>query len=930
MNSRALALVLALALALPGMVAAQQLTDRLAPDPNVTVGRLPNGLTYYIRENRKPEARAELRLAVNAGSVLEDEKQLGLAHFAEHMAFNGTENFEKQELVDYLESVGMRFGADLNAYTSFDETVYMLTVPTDTGRALAQGIQILEDWAHRVTFDPEEIDKERGVVIGEWREGQGAGERMRDKYFPVIFGDSRYASRLPIGTRSNLENFKHEDLINFYRTWYRPDLMAVIAVGDFDKKQVEDLIKRHFSTLSAPATTARASYPVPDHDGTLVSIVTDKEATVASVAVYHKLPVDTAKTVGDYRMMLATSLFSEMLNARLTELTQDANPPFIGASAGQGALIRTKEAFVLSAATKDDAILRGLEAIVTEAARIQQHGFTATELEREKQNLLRSYEQAYAERENSESEDYASEYVSAYLEAEAIPGIAAEYELAKLLVPQIPVQMVNGLVKEWIADRNRVVVIQAPEKASVKVPTEQEVRETFVRVRAKDIKPYDDRVAEASLIATLPKPGTIVSEKRDTLTNITEWKLSNGARVLLKPTDFKADEVLLRAYSPGGKSLVSDQDFISATTATFLIGLSGLGAHSATDLGKALAGKAVRVSPYIDDRYEGFSAQASPKDIETMFQLLYLNATSPRRDTTAYQSLKARLAAVLENQSASPESAFRDTLEVTLSQHHFRARPFTQERIAEIDLDRALAVYKERFADASDFTFVIVGSLTADSIKPHVLRYVGGLPAMDRKEKWLDRGIRPPGGVIEKTVRKGVEPKSVTELVFTGSFAYTLENRLALSLMRDILEMRLRDAIREELGATYGVEVGQATDREPEPSYAIMVSFSADPARLDSLTNRIFSEIEKLQSNGVTAEEVAKVKETQRRQWETSMKQNGYWVGQIAGRDMAGEPVSDVLSFPVRLEKMTAGQIQRASLLMRKGNYVRVSLVPER
>jgi zinc protease len=400
--------------------------------------------------------------------------------------------------------------------------------------------------------------------------------------------------------------------------------------------------------------------------------------------------------------------------------------------------------------------------------------------------------------------------------------------------------------------------------------------------------------------------------------------------LLLKPTDFKADEVLLRAYSPGGSSLVSDEEYVSATTATFLVGLSGIGEFSAVDLGKKLAGKAVNVSPFIDERQEGFSAEASPKDLETMLQLLYLHATAPRTDSTAYLSLKMRLAAVLENQGLSPESAFRDTLEVTLAQHHFRARPFTPQLIKEIDLGRALSVYRDRFSDAGSFTYVLVGSFSPDSIKPLVLRYIGGLPASSRGEAWRDRGIRPPKGVITKTVRRGVEPKSVTQIVFTGPIVYSVENRMALTIMREILEIRLRDAVREEMSGTYGVEVGHSTEREPTPSYAIMVSFGADPARLEALTARVFSEIAKMQSENVTAAELATAKETQRRGWETDMKENGYWLGQIVGRDMAGESVSALMTFPQRLERVSAEQVKAAAALMRKDNYVRVSLVPEK
>ncbi len=927
---RSTLLFLATALLAPAAAPAQQLSDTLPVDPNVTIGRLPNGLKYYVRVNTKPEKRAELRLAVNAGSVLEDESQRGLAHFVEHMAFNGTEHFKKQELVNYLESIGMRFGADLNAFTSFDETVYMLTVPTDTGKALEQGVQILEDWAHGQTFDAAEIDKERGVVIEEWRLGQGAEERMRDKYFPVVFADSRYAERLPIGTRAHLENFKHPDLIRFYRRWYRPDLMTVVAVGDFDKDRVEQLIKTHFGHITASDTTSRVTYPVPDHTATRIAIATDKEATGASVSVYNMLPVQVEKTVADYRLMLAQDLFNQMLNARLRELRQQADPPFIGGSSGQGALIRSKEVFVLSAATKDDGILRGLEALLTEAARVQRFGFTESELEREKTNLLRGYEQAYAEREKSESASYAEEYVNSFLEAEPIPGIAVEYDLAKKLLPQIAVQVVNVLAREWVADSNRVVVVQAPEKPTVKVPSEQQIREVFARVKAAQLKPYDDKVAGTSLVPNPPAPGTIVSEQRDSASNITQWQLANGVRVLLKPTDFQADQVLLRAYSPGGSSLVPDSDFVSAIFATSLVSMSGVGDFDAIQLRKALAGKAVNVAPYIDDRREGFSAQGSPKDLETMFQLIYLNATAPRRDTTAFQSLKSRLAAYLENQGASPEAAFGDTLNVTLSQHHFRARPLTAQLLDEVALDRALAVYRDRFADLSDFTFVVVGSFAVDSVRPLVLRYLGSLPASRRKENWRDNGLRPPQGVVERVVRKGIEPKSTTQLVFTGPFQYTAENRLALSLMMDILEIRLRDVLREDLGGTYGVGAAANTAREPVPSYTIGISFGAAPARLDSLTQAVFQQIARLQKDGVSAEEIAKVKETQKREWETAVKRNEYWVNQIAAKRDAGENVADLLKVPERLDKITAAQIQAASLLIRKDNYVRVSLLPEK
>jgi zinc protease len=926
----------ALLIALLGAVQPVQgqlsMTDRLPVDPNVTVGKLANGLTYFIRVNKKPEARAELRLAVNAGSVLEDERQLGLAHFVEHMAFNGTRNFAKQELVHYLESIGMRFGADLNAYTSFDETVYMLTVPTDTGKALEKGMQILEDWAHNVTFDAAEIEKERGVVIEEWRLGQGAEERMRDKYFPILFRDSRYAVRLPIGTRANLESFKHDDLTRFYRTFYRPELMAVIAVGDFDKNRVEQLIRTHFSNVPASVNaTPRTDFLVPDHDSTLVAITTDKEATISTVSVYYKLPLEEGNTVADYRAVLVERLFSQMLNARFRELTQQANPPFIGASSAQGRLIRTKEAFFLSAATKDEEILRGLESILTEAARVQRFGFTATEVERAKQNTLRFMEAAHAERDKTESSDYADEYVRAFLEAEAMPGIERELELTRQLLPGITAAEVNALIQKWLTDRNRVVVVQAPEKPGVTVPGAADVLGVFDKVRRNQITAYDDVIAATALVEKLRPAGKVVSERKVEAAGVTEWRLSNGARVLLKPTDYQADEIILRAYSGGGTSLVSDKDFISASLAVPLVSQSGFGAFSSTQLTKALAGKVARVSPYIDDNDEGLTGSASPRDFETMLQLTYLTMTDARRDSAVYASLKTRFAALLENQSRDPESAFRDTLGVTLAQYHFRARPFTTALLNEFDMERSLSIYRERFANAGDFTFIFVGNFAPDSVKPLIEKYIGALPGTAAKERTRDVGMRPPAGVIEKTVRRGVEPKSMTDIVFTGAFDWTLPNRLALSLMTEVLDIRLRDVLREELRGTYGVSVGSSVSREPTPQYTIRISFGADPQRLEALTKTVFEQIEKLKQAPPTADELAKVKETQRREWETNLKRNPYWAAQIAARDRADEPIADIMTFPQRLERATAAQLQTAAQrYMPIKNYVRVSLYPER
>ncbi len=906
-------------------------TDTLPVDPAVRVGRLDNGLRYYIRANPRPEKRAELRLAVDAGSVLETDVQRGLAHFVEHMAFNGTKNFAKQELVAYLESIGMRFGADLNAYTSFDETVYMLTVPTDTGTFLERGIQILEEWAHHQVFDPAEVEKERGVVIEEWRAGRGALARMSDKMFPVLLKGSRYAERLPIGDRTVLESFDPALLRAFYAEWYRPDRMAIVAVGDFDPQRVERLIRERFSALPRPQPSDRPLFPVPDHPKTLFSVVTDPEATNSSVTVFHKLPVEPQRTVSDYRRSLVEQLYNGMLNARLDELRQQADPPFLGAGSSKGQILRTKGAYIVGAGVADNGIERGLDAMLTETERVARHGFTATELEREKTNLLRSYEQAFAEREKSNSETYAFEYVSSFLEGEPIPGIAIEYELAQRFLPTIDLTEVNTLGRTWMVEKNRVIVAQAPEKEGVRVPTHEGLLAVFEAVKQKDIAAYEDNVASTALITRPPTPGTIAAEKKHEAVDVTEWTLSNGVRVLLKETDFKDDELLLGAVSPGGLSLAPDARLISSTFAATAIYAGGLGEMNRVQLDKALAGKAVQVSPGISELTESINGGGSPKDAETLFQLIYLWFTAPRADSAAFQSLRSRFQAQLANRAADPEAAAADTLQLTLVQYHPRSPLITTASLDAWRLDESHAFYKDRFADASDFTFVFVGSLDVDSIRPLVLRYLGGLPSKRRHERWRDSGIRPPTGVIEKVVRKGIEPKSQTTIIFTGPFEYSRDHRHLLASVRDALEIELRDVIREDLGGTYGVNVSHTTSRDPWQRYSLTIEFGAAPDRLEELTRVAFAHIEKVQTQGFAAATIEKVKETQRRTFETNMKQNGYWVSQLLGAAQLGEAPDAFLRYPSLVDALTAQQVQDAAKrYLRKENYVRVSLVPER
>ncbi len=908
------------------------LDEKLPIGPHVTAGKFENGFTYFIRENKRPENRAELRLVVNAGSTLEDDDQLGLAHFLEHMAFNGTKNFEKHKLIEFMESIGMRFGPGLNAYTSFDETVYMLTIPTESPEVMETAFKILEDWSHALLLENEEIDKERGVIVEEWRLGRGAYARMRDKQFPILLKDSRYAERLVIGKKEIIENFKYKVLKRFYKDWYRPDMMAVLAVGDFDKSRVKELIETHFRALPKPKKPRpRQIFEIPDHKETLFAIATDKEATGTSVSVYHKHPLREMDTVGAYRERVVEGIYNGMLNQRFNELSQKPDPPFIYAYSSRGSFLRSKEAYTLSASVKEDGIERGLDTLLTESERVSRFGFTESELERQKLQDLRSIERAYAERDKTESYRYVSEYIRHFLTGEPIPGIEYEFELYKRFVPEITLEEVNTLGKEWLTEENRVIVVSAPEKEGLRIPSEEELLAVFDAVEGKEITAYVDTTPTEPLLAEIPEPGAIIETQTIEEVGITEWELSNGVRVILKPTDFKADEILLRAFSPGGTSLATDEDFIPARTAAQVVGSGGLGDFNDINLQKKLSGKVVRVTPSISELEEGIYGSASPKDLETMFQLVYLTFTEPRADADIFQAMTSQMKAMYKNRSASPMAVFSDTLQKIMSQNHLRARPITEEIIDEMDLEKSYAFYKDRFADASDFTFIIVGNFDLESIKPLVTRYLGALPSIDREETWRDVGIDPPKGVVKETIHKGLEPQSRASIVFTGPFQYTQEQRNAIRGACLVLQTRLRKTIREDLGGTYSIGANPSYVRIPDQEYRITISFGTDPERVEDLVQVVFKEVEKLKTEGVSPEELNDFKKAEYRNFETGIKTNGWLLAQLAYKYQQDEDPRVLFDYVKTLERMTPEVLQKAAqTYLNTDNYVQLILFPEK
>jgi zinc protease len=900
-------------------------------DPAVTVGTLPNGMRYYIRENHKPEKRAELRLVVNAGSVLEDDDQRGLAHMVEHMAFRGTKQFPGNQVSSYLESVGMRYGPDINAFTSFDETVYMITIPTDTAAIAAKGFQILSEWAHNLSFEPSQIEKERPVVIEEWRLGQGAENRMQNKWFPVLFSGSRYGERIPIGDKRTLETYKPATLRRFYDTWYRPDLMAVVAVGDFDKTQVERLIRRHLGAIPR-ATNARPRtlFPVPAHDSTLVSITSDKEATRSAIRLLYKQPKRSNTTVATYRRHLVEDLFGGMFNDRFSEITQKPNPPFINAFAAQGDLVRSAESFSLTAIVADNGIPRGLNAVLSEGERLRRFGFLQTELDRAKKDLQRGTEQAYAEREKTNSNVYAESYVSSFLASEPSTSISYDLVAIKQFLPTITLAEVNKLAGEWMTDKNRVLATTSPDKPGIVNPTRGELLLAFDAVKGADIAAYTEAAQSKQLVEKEPAGGKVVSEREIKAVGVTEWKLSNGVRVLLKPTDFNADQINFTAYSPGGSSLLPDTGYVAASGADLIPMTSGVGKFNVVDLQKFLAGKQVSVFPSIDDLTEGISGSASQRDVDTMLELVYLYFTQPRLDTSLVNTFIGRFKGVLANRSASPDAAFSDTLQVTMAQHSVREQPISAAQLDRIDPFKSYDFYKDRFSDASGFTFVFVGNFKPDSIKPLVAKWLGSLPSTGRKETWRDTGVRPPTGVVRRVVKKGAEPKARTALMFTGPFEYTRQNRYYLSALAELLNIKLREALRENLGGTYGVSVNPSATRDPQPAYRFSIGFGSAPERLEALTVAALAQIDSVKRFATTPEYLNKVKEAALRARETALKQNSYWITQISTFDQSGWALEEIPNGEKLISSLTAGDLQRAAQkYLRIDNYVRVSLYPE-
>lgn len=915
----------------------QELSETLPVAPQIKKGKLANGLTYYIRKNSKPEQRVELRLAIKAGSILEDDDQQGLAHFTEHMAFNGSKHFKKNELVSYLQTIGVEFGADLNAYTGFDETVYILPIPIDKPENLEKGFLVLEDWASGVLFDKQEIENERGVVLEEERRGKGADERMDKIALPKILLGSRYENRLPIGKTEILKSFRQETIKRFYSDWYRPDLMAVVVVGDIDPAAAEAMVRKHFEKLRNPAKPRARDYAsIPPRTQSEGLVVTDDEATNHILRIFYSTrPSKASVTVGDYRADIVKNLAGQLLNLRMQELTQKANPPFLFGGGGESEFVHGYESYFAVAAVGKAGVVPAIEALIVENERARKYGFSAAELDRAKKSFLRSMEQAYNEREKTESADHAEEYLRNFLSDESIPGIENEYAYYQKFMDGITLEEVNQHAARSIpsSTEKKLVLLQGPTKADFAIPTNDELLAAVAKAEQLPVTPFEEKALAAALMTSIPPAGAIVSERLIADANVVELNFANGIKVWLKKTDFKNDQVLFSGFRFGGNSLYGDSDAQNAQYSAAIVSQMGVGQFAPTDLRKILAGKSVSVSPRISSLSEGMGGQSGASDVESLLQLTHLYFTAPRKDAELFASFRSRQQGMIQNMLSDPRTVFQDSVSRMLYNNHPRGPRFPRASdFDRLSLDRMTEIYKERFGNASGWTFLLVGSIDIDAVKPLVATYLGSLPsAKSAASTFKDLGVRPVKGVVKKEIRKGKEQQSLISIAFTGETPFAPEEQLRLQALLDLIDIKMTETLREKLSGVYSSQIGGSLNKNPYPNFSINLSIPCGPENVDKLIDATFAEIQKIKETGPSPEDLVKVKETFIKKQQENLKDNSYWLNALQRSAELGTDPSSILTVEKRINDLTAKELQeRARKYFPMNNYFQAVLFPEK
>ncbi len=903
-------------LILPLSINAQNTKNENIPfDSSVKKGKLKNGLTYYIKKNTKPENKVDLRLIINTGSILENDDQQGLAHFMEHMCFNGTKRFPKNTLVDYLQSIGVKFGQHLNAYTSFDETVYFLPIPSDNPEKLEKGFQIIEDWAFNANLTPEEIDKERGVVLEEYRLGLGADKRMEDRYIPKMMYNSQYANRLPIGKKEILENFTYDKLINYYKDWYRPNLMAVVVVGDIDVAEMEKKIIAHFESYKNPANEKpRKSFELPNHKETFVCVESDKEAAQTQIQLLYKdygLPKKVT-TVSDFKDNLTEGLFTTMLNNRLNELTNSPTPPFTyGFSYHGGTYARLKEGYQSVAMVDENKQIDALKVLVTENERVKKFGFNEGELKRAKTDMLAQMESSFNDKDKKESENYVWECQGNFLTNEPMPGIVWTYQTTTKLLPSIDLKAVNGLIKDFIKEDNRVVVITAPEKDGLKKVTEQEVL-AALKVTVADLKPYEDKAVAESLLTSMPKPGSIVNKVKDDKIGSTTLTLSNGAKVTYKKTDFKNEEILIEAVSFGGSNLYTNDEIKKVQFANGGLTAAGFSGLKQNDIDKFMSGKIANIMPYISNITEGIRGESTPKDLEYAMQMIHAYFTSLNFDTEAFEGYKQKQSGFFDNMIAQPNFYFQQEFYSYLNQENPRWNGIvpTAEKWKTTDYKLGYDKFKERFANAGDFEFFFVGNIDELKLEEFAKKYIASLPSNTSKDELKDLGYRMLKGDLKKVVNKGTDPKSNVTIMYYGEAPYTSKEAVAMTALGEVLTIKLIEELRENESGVYGVSARGSINKVPYGSYSFNIGFPCGPDNAEKLTASALKELQKIIDNGPEEKDVNKYKEGEALEYKKKMKENRYWMSNFTKAFMNGTNASDILIASENVKAVTAKDIQ--------------------
>ncbi|MFA6335071.1 MAG: insulinase family protein [Bacteroidales bacterium] len=894
-----------------------QMPQTLPLDPKVRTGKLDNGLTYFVAKNSEPKGQAEFYIAQKVGSILEEENQRGLAHFLEHMAFNGSKNFPGNGIISYLETIGVKFGVNLNAYTAIDQTVYNISkVPVKRQGIIDSCLLILYDWSCAISLKDEDIEEERGVIREELRTRNNAQMRMLETILPEIMPDSKYAYRLPAGLVKVIDSFTPDELRAYYHKWYRPDLQGIIVVGDIDPAAVENQIKSLFNSIPLKKDAAeRTEFPVPDTKEALISVASDPEATATEVSLMFKqdvLPKELRPTVASLVVDYMNNMIVSMLNSRLQEIFQKANAPFVRASASYGDFIvsNTKSVFDISANAREGEHDKALRAIVNESEKVRQFGFTASEYERARANYTSSMDKIYKEKEKQDNSFYVNQILNHFLTGNAMPGIEMEYTMMQQIAPSITIDQVNEYAKSLPKQENIAILVMMPKKDGLTIPSKDEVLSIYKNALKDSVEAYKETISNEPLVPVTPKPGKVLKETNEPISGATVWNLSNGATVVIKKTDFKEDEIAFSAQSRGGYSLFDKSDLISTKIIGNVVSLGGLGNYSVTDLQKVLAGKNVNLMRLVNTASEGLSGSSSPKDIETFMQLVYLSFTALRQDNDAYQSFVSRAKTQLQNMDADPNTALSDTLQNALFNNNPYIKRMTVDMLEKADYTRALELARTRFANAADFTFVFVGNVDPATLKPLVETYIASLPAnKGKKEDWKNLGMLPvKGEVVKHFDREMQAPKASVYTIYTGKAAYTVENIIMADMMKQVFDLVFTKTIREEEGGTYGVGVNMSVNYYPEDYFTFLFGFDTDVALKEKLLKRAHLEINNVIEKGINEADFAKIVEYMQKNYTQNLRENKYWRSVLSNRYLLGKDFHT--TYEASLKSMTPAKLQ--------------------